>query len=156
VDGRGYAGKVEEITLPKLTVKTDEFRAGGMDCPVEIDMGMEKLECDFSLRAVDADVLKLWGIVPGNTQTRLTFRGSLRSEDGVETGVIANIEGKVKEADYGAWKAGEPSTLKCAVACVYYKLTHGGQVIHEIDVRNMKRIVNGQDQLAAMRAALGV
>jgi len=127
-----------------------------MDCPVDIDMGMEKLECDCSLRSVDAALLKQWGVVSGATQTRLTFRGSLLSEDGTETGVIINIEGKIKEADYGSWKAGEPSTLKCVVACVYYKFTHGGQVIHEIDVRNMKRIINGHDQLAAMRANLGV
>ena len=39
VDGRGYAGKVEELELPKLSIKTEEFRAGGMDVPVELDMG---------------------------------------------------------------------------------------------------------------------
>jgi P2 family phage contractile tail tube protein len=26
VDGRGYAGRVEEITLPKLTITTIKFR----------------------------------------------------------------------------------------------------------------------------------
>ena len=26
VDGRGYAGRVDEITLPKLTIKTEEFQ----------------------------------------------------------------------------------------------------------------------------------
>ena len=34
VDGRGYAGRVDEIELPKLTLKTEEHRAGGMDVPV--------------------------------------------------------------------------------------------------------------------------
>lgn len=29
VDGRGYAGKAEEVTPPKLSLKTQEF--GGMD-----------------------------------------------------------------------------------------------------------------------------
>ena len=28
VDGRGYAGRVDEIQLPKLTLKTEEHRAG--------------------------------------------------------------------------------------------------------------------------------
>ena len=37
VDGRGYAGRIDEIQLPKLTLKTEEHRAGGMDLPVEID-----------------------------------------------------------------------------------------------------------------------
>ena len=30
VDGRGYAGKAEEVTPPKLSLKTQEFR-GGID-----------------------------------------------------------------------------------------------------------------------------
>ncbi len=38
VDGRGYAGKIDEITLPKLTIKTEEYRAGGMDIPINIDI----------------------------------------------------------------------------------------------------------------------
>ena len=50
VDGRGYAGVVDELTPPKLTMKTEEHRAGGMDAPVELDMGMEKLEASFSLK----------------------------------------------------------------------------------------------------------
>lgn len=42
VDGRGFAGRAEEITLPKLTIKTEEFLGAGMSAPVEVDMGMEK------------------------------------------------------------------------------------------------------------------
>ena len=33
VDGRGFAGRVTEIQLPKLKRKTEEHRAGGMDGP---------------------------------------------------------------------------------------------------------------------------
>ncbi|MFM9500773.1 phage major tail tube protein, partial [Streptomyces galilaeus] len=36
-DGKGYAGVVEEVTPPKLTLKTEEFKAGGMDAPLELD-----------------------------------------------------------------------------------------------------------------------
>jgi len=28
IDGKGYAGVIEEITLPKLTLKSEEFRGG--------------------------------------------------------------------------------------------------------------------------------
>lgn len=47
VDGRGYAGRVDEIKLPKLTLKTEEHRAGGMDIPVELELGMDKLEAEL-------------------------------------------------------------------------------------------------------------
>ena len=35
-------------------------------------------------------------------------------------------------------------------------MTHGGNVIYEIDPVNMVRVVDGKDQLAAQRSALGI
>lgn len=155
VDGRGMAGDIEEITLPKLTSKTEEFRNGGMDAPIEVEMGMEKLEAGFTLTAFLKEVLSLWGLATGNIKP-LTIRGSLSSEDGTETGVIINLRGMIKEVDMGSWKPGDKSVTKFAVALRYYKLTVGGQVIHEIDVPNMIRIIGGVDQLATTRANLGL
>ena len=155
VDGRGYAGKVMEFNLPKLTVKTEEFRAGGMDAPVELDMGMEKLECDFSLDSVDRDALRLWGLEEGN-KPPLTFRGAVQDKDGAVRAVVARTRGQIKEVDYGTWKPGEKATLKFMAAVDYYKLEIDGDTIHEIDVENYIRIVNGTDQVAARRAALGL
>ena len=155
VDGRGYAGKVMEFTLPKLTVKTEEYRAGGMDAPVELDMGMEKLECDFSLDSIDAETLKLWGLAEG-TKPPLTFRGALQDKDGTVRAVVVRTRGQIKEVDWGSWKPGEKATLKFMAAVDYYKLELGGVTIHEIDIENMIRIVNGVDQVAARRDALGI
>lgn len=155
VDGRGYAGQVMEVNLPKLTVKMEEHRDGGMDAPAEIDMGLEKLECDFSTSNIDAELLRSWGLAPGNA-IPVTFRGALESEDGTVTGVTCQVRGNVKEVDYGTWKAGEKVPLKCAMAVHYYRYEHDGEVIHEIDVDNMIRIVNGTDRLAEQRAALGI
>lgn len=130
VDGRGYAGKVEELNLPKL-------------------------ECDFSTSGVAAEVLKLWGVGPG-TFTPFTFRGAVQSEDGSVKSVEVRVRGVVKEIDWGTWKPGEKAPLKAMIALRYYQLTHDGTVIHEIDVGNMIRTINGTDQLAAQRAALGI
>lgn len=155
VDGRGYAGNVEELTPPKLTLKTDEFRNGGMDAPVEVEMGMDKLEASFSLTKYDAEVLKLFGLAPGNTKL-LTFRGSVSSEDGAEKPVVIQLQGMLKEIDQGSWKPGEKSTLKGSVAVRYYKHVINDEIVHEIDVPNMIRIVNGVDQLAKTRKNLGI
>lgn len=155
VDGRGYAGKVDELTPPKLTIKTEEHRAGGMDAPVELDMGMEKLECDFSLAGPDAGTLKSWGLGAGKP-VPLTFRGVLQDADGVTRAVVMRMRGIVREADFGTWKPGEKAPLKATVAVRYYKLELDGEVIHEIDPENMIRVVNGADQLQAQRAALGL
>jgi P2 family phage contractile tail tube protein len=70
--------------------------------------------------------------------------------------VAHTLRGKLKEADPGTWKPGEAAPLKAMVALTYYKLQHGDRIIHEIDVENMVRIVDGVDVLAAQRAALGI
>lgn len=155
VDGRGYLGRCEEVSPPKLALKTEETRAGGMDAPVEVDLGMEKLECSFSLIGIDRDVLALWGVASGN-RVPLVFRGALRSEDGSENAVVIEVRGLVREIDWGSWKPGDKAPLKATVACRYYKLTISGDTVHEIDIENGIRVVNGEDQLAERRKALGV
>ena len=155
VDGRGYAGNVEELTLPKLTLKTEEFRNGGMDAPIEVEMGMEKLESEFTLTRFDKNVLKLFGLAPGQL-TPLTIRGAVISDDGTQTAVVVNLQGLVREMDPGNWKPGEKATLKIMLALRYYKLTHGGDIVHEIDIPNMVRTIGGVDQLSAVRSALGI
>ena len=37
-DGHSYMGQVDEVVLPKLTAKMEEWRGGGMDAPVDIGM----------------------------------------------------------------------------------------------------------------------
>lgn len=155
VDGRGFAGQVMEVNLPKLTVKMEEHRDGGMDAPAEIDMGMEKLECTWSSSSIDAGVLQSFGLAPG-ALVPVTFRGALESEDGTVKPVVATVRGQVKEVDWGTWKPGEKAPLKAAMAVRYYKFEHDGQVVHEIDVDNMIRTINGTDRLAEQRAALGI
>lgn len=155
VDGLGYAGQVEEFNAPKLAIVTEEFRAGGMDAPVELTMGMEKLEADFSLISYDLDVLSKFGVTEG-AFVPFVARESLESFDGTVTPVVHTMRGKIREIDPGTSKAGDKPTLKVAIALTYYKLQHGDTTAIEIDVENMVRVVNGKDALQATRAALGL
>lgn len=155
VDGKGYAGQIESFQAPRLQLKTESFRAGGMDLPVELPMGMEKLECSFSLISYDADVLTAFGVKAGS-ETSLTVREALASFDGTVTPAIHTMRGRVRSIDPGISKPGEKPLLKVDMALTYYKLTHGSEVLMEIDVLNMKRVVKGEDMMAATREALGI
>ena len=155
VDGRGYAGKVDSFTPPKLTVKTEEHRAGGMDAPIEVDMGMEKLEAGLTLSGVDKDALKLFGLTTGSFAP-MTLRGASQGDTGEVEAAAIHMRGQVKEVDWGDWEPGAKAPVKLMVALRYYKLEVAGETVHEIDVENMKRIVDGVDQLAELRAALGL
>lgn len=155
VDGRGYAGQIAEFNAPKLTLQTEDFRAGGMDLPVKVTMGMEPLTCDFSLQAYDRDVLALFGVVEGAT-VPLVAREALESFDGAVTPVVHTMRGKITGIDPGTSKPGELPLLKIDLALTYYKMQHGDKVVHEIDAENMVRSINGSDALAAIRGALGM
>jgi P2 family phage contractile tail tube protein len=155
VDGRGYAGNIAELNPPKLALKTEEFRAGGMDGPIKLRMGMEAMDADFSLNQFSKDVLAMFGMAAGNT-VPLTIRESLESHDGTVTPVVHTMRGRITEVDQGTLKAGEVVPVKFTLNLTYYRLQHGGTVVQEIDLANMVHIVNGVDQLAAQRAALGL
>ncbi|AIL13673.1 major tail tube protein (plasmid) [Candidatus Paracaedimonas acanthamoebae] len=154
IDGRGYAGRVEEINLPKLSIKTEEYRAGGMDMPVEIDMGMQKLESSITLSEYDDEVLKLFGT--HDNKPNVNFRGAMEDGSGKVTPVLIALNGKWRDLDFGNWRSGDKATLKIEVIAHYYRLEIDGKELIEIDIENMVRKINGEDQLKPIRDALGI
>ncbi len=62
IEGESYAGRIEELTLPKLSRKMEKYRGGGLNGDIEIDLGMEKLEMEFTLREYSREVLNQWGV----------------------------------------------------------------------------------------------
>lgn len=155
VDGRGQAGQIQEYNAPQLTLKTEELHAGGMYGPVELTMGMEAMNCDFSLVSYDTQVLALFGVAEGQ-QVQFTARQALESYDGSVSALVHNMRGKIKQIEPGTSKPGELASLKITVALSYYKETLSGAVVHEIDMENMVFVKNGVDVLAAIRAAIGI
>ena len=154
VDGRGYAGEVDTFTPPELTLAIEDKRAGGMDAPEAVDMGMEGLSVAFTIFAYDRDLLALWGLAK-NGKVAVSARASLESGDGTITPVKLSSRGLITQVREGEWKAGQGVPLTFTQRCDWFQRTHGGQVIHEIDVQNMVRIVNGTDQLAEHRRNIG-
>lgn len=156
IDGRGYAGRVDEITLPKLSVKTQEFQLGGLDTPVQMDMGMEALECGFTLCDYDIDVIRLFAAV--EQMIPLVLRGGLHHSNGAVVPMKVTLHGHVKELDFGNWSVSEKSSLRLQLALRYYQLQIGTNSISadaaapliEIDVDNFVRRINNRNQIPAL------
>lgn len=155
VDGRGYAGQISDFTAPKLAEITEDYRAGGMNAAVAVKTGMEKLEAGFNLFQYSADIIAMWGLRKDNA-VQCAAREALESADGTVTAVEHTMRGRISEFDPGTSKPGELQPIQLKLSLKYYKLEHGGRVLQEIDVENMIHIVNGVDQLAALRAALAI
>ncbi|SIO25676.1 phage major tail tube protein [Halodesulfovibrio marinisediminis] len=155
VDGHGFAGNLKEVKLPDLSLKLEQFRAGGMDAPISVDKGMEEMVATFTTTKQCHETLGLFG-VSKTGGVPLTVKASLESYEGVVTPVVVNMFGKITKIAPTAWSAGGESSNTYTVNLSYYKYTQDGIVVHEIDVLNMKRKINGTDQLAQHRTNLGL
>ena len=156
IDGENYMGVVPEVTLPTLTRKMEEYRGGGMNMHVDMDMGMEKMEAEIKAAGWFGALLKTWG-EPKHDGVMLRFAGALQADD---TGVIQACEvvlrGRFAEFDPGSAKAGDPTEHTYKMSVSYYKKTLAGEVVLEIDAVNMIEVVGGADRQDQVRAALGI
>jgi P2 family phage contractile tail tube protein len=155
VDGVSFSGDVPTLSLPKLTLKVEDYQGGGMFAPIEFAVGMEKLESAFTTNGVRRESLKFFGLAD-QTATSLTFRGAFADLKGRVTPVIVTMRGGVKEVDMGDWKPSTVGEIKHGVKLTYYKLEIDGRLMYEIDPLAMIMVVDGVDQLAAERSALGL
>lgn len=155
-DGKSFMGVIEEIKLPKLSRKFEEFRGGGMDGPVGIDMGQEKLEIEQICGGFVIDAYKAYGMTKANG-VMIRFAGAYQRDD---TGDVQAVEivvrGRHQEIDAGDAKTGDKGKTTIKSQLTYYKLTVDGQEVIEIDLLGFVFKVDGKDQMEAQRKAIGL
>jgi P2 family phage contractile tail tube protein len=155
-DGNSLMGVAEEVSLPKLSRKMDEFQGAGMPMPVDIDISNEKIELDWTCAGFLFDAVKQYGAAKVGANL-LRFAGAYQREDtGDVDAVEIVIRGRHKELDFGNAKVGDKTQTKIKTVCSYYKLTVNGQVLIEIDALAMIFMVNGVDMLEKQRKAIGL
>lgn len=154
IDGRGYAGAADEVTLPVLAIATEEHRAGGMDSAVEIDMGMETMELSMVLSDYNEDVIASFGLLGAGVP--ITLRGAIQRQGEAAQAVVVKMLGNLKSRDVGTWTPGSKQTTTLTYSVRKYSESINGREVVNIDVQNMIRVINGVDQLASQRAAMGL
>jgi P2 family phage contractile tail tube protein len=155
-DGVSFRGETSEITLPKLTRKMEDWRAGGMRGPIPIDQGQEKITLEWTCGGFMRTVFAKYGISQ-HDGVQLRFAGAYQAEDGTKPDAVeVVVHGRHTEIDMGNAKPGESSDFKVSTQASYYKLSVNGETIIEIDFINMVEVVNGTDLLTDLRTALGL
>lgn len=155
-DANSYMGQAPELKLPKLTRKVEELRAGGMNGPVSIDLGQEKLELEFTLAGMDKLLFSQYASskIDG---VALRFAGAYQRDDtGEVMAVEVSMRGRHSEIDPGDSKAGDMSKIAVKTQLTYYKLTINNEEVIEIDLLNMIEKINGVDVLKDQRQAVGL
>lgn len=155
-DGVSLMGVIEEISLPKLSRKLETFQGGGMVAPVDIDLGLEKLELELTSGGFVADQIKQFGQGKASG-AMIRYAGAYQRDDTAEVQAVEIVtRGRYGELDFGNAKVGDKSQTKAKVSLTYYKLTVDGQILVEIDVLGFVCTINGVDLLAAQRKAIGL
>jgi uncharacterized protein len=156
VNGESYVGQIPEVTLPKLSRKTESYRAGGMNGPVDTVLGMEGLELKWTAAGYIKSLLSQWGTTTTGG-VLLRFAGALQAADNSEvTSLEVTVRGFHKEMDPGKAEAGGKTEIQVTSALSYYKLVLNGLPIIEIDFVNMIEVIDGVDLMADIRAAIGL
>lgn len=155
-DASSYMGVAESVKLPKLTRKMEDYRGGGMNGPVGIDLGQEKLELEFDCAGFMSQIFQQYGITKVDG-VMLRFAGAYQADDtAVVQAVEVVVRGRHHELDPGDAKAGDKGKLSVKSGLTYYKLSVDNKVLIEIDLLNMIEIVNGVDILKDQRKAIGI
>lgn len=151
-----YQGKVTEVEMPKLARKLDEYRAGGMDGPVMVDLGQEKMEMKIKVGGFMVELYRDFAKC-GVNALPIRFSGAYQRDD---TCAVQAVEmycrGQLAEIDSGSAKLGDSTEQTFSYALNYYRLRVDGRDEIEIDLINMICIVDGEDRLAAIRQAIGL
>ena len=152
LDGTSYMGRTVEGKLPELKLKTSEYRGGGMDGSLDVPMGQEKMEAEVTFAEWNPEVFRAWG----NRKALVLRPGAQGENDFSADSFIFTMRGRFPGLSPDALKPTDDSNLKLMMAVDYLKIERNGEELIEIDVENMVRIVDGVDQLAELRSAMGV
>ncbi|WP_432239912.1 phage major tail tube protein [Herbaspirillum robiniae] len=155
-NGRSYAGQVTEVTLPKLSRKMEEYRAGGMSGPVSADFGQEAMQLEMTMGGLVKEALKNYA-ANSHGAVMLRFAGAYQNDDdGKVQAVEVVVRGRYKEVDMGNAKLSDDTTHKYSMPLSAYKLTIDNEVIFDFDFMNGIEIVGGEDRRADFRKAIGL
>jgi len=152
VDGTSYFGKVLTGKLPEIKTQNSSHRGGGMDGPVSIDMGTEALSAELTFAEWLPELIKMFG-----TRQRFVFRAAAVGEqDFTADDHVITVGGRITIVSQGDLEAGKDNPLKLHMEVDYYRIQKNGENLIEIDIEAGSRIVDGVDQVADQRRAMGV
>lgn len=155
-EGASYMGVAEEVKLPKLKRKMEDFRGGGMNGPVKVDLGQEGLEMETTCAGIVLQVLQQYGATKA-AGIGLRFAGAYQRDDTAQVQAVeVVVRGRHEELDPGDAKAGDKGKTVVKSTLSYYKLSIDNKVVIEIDLLNMIEVVNDVDMLAEQRKAIGL
>lgn len=152
--GQSFLGECTAFTRPKLTMKTEAHRGGGMLGEAKLNMGLEALEVTHKYGGDIPELNREFGASEIDA-SQVRFVGAYQNdESGAPDVVEITVRGRHEEIDAGDDEIGSKSGTTYKTACVYYKQTRNDVVEYEIDMLAGVFIVGGVDRWAEIRTAI--
>ncbi|MAY70778.1 MAG: phage major tail tube protein [Halomonas sp.] len=156
-DGHNWQGQVPTVTIPELARRMIEYEGGGMDGPVEVDMGQELMTMTWTTGGLVVNGLFDSFGSPVHDAALLRFTGSYESDETGETVPVEIVaRGRHKTIAMGEAQKGDKSDWEITTTLTYYKLVIDGENVIERDVPGYVFTVFGVDRLAQRRANLNL
>ena len=153
IEGYDLRGQIGDVERPKIALKMEEYRSGGMFGTAKVVQGLEVLEMTVTVSGYAAEVLRQFG---GTIDSKvIRFAGAVEKDD--ETGfkkVSGEAAGRITEIDQGSNSAGENGEIKFKIDLVRYSESLDGKEILYADVLQNKLRVNGTDLYQGFGEAL--
>mgnify|MGYP003596636220 FL=1 len=153
IEGYDLRGQIGDVERPKIALKMEEYRSGGMFGTAKVVQGLEVLEMTVTVSGYAAEVLRQFG---GTIDSKvIRFAGAVEKDD--ETGfkkVSGEAAGRITEIDQGSNSAGENGEIKFKIDLVRYSESLDGKEILYADVLQNKLRVDGKDLYQGFGAAL--
>ena len=153
IEGYDLRGQIGDVERPKIALKMEEYRSGGMFGTAKVVQGLEALEMTITTSGYAAEVLRQFGGVMDGKVIR--FVGAVEKDD--EVGfkkVSCEAAGRITEIDQGSNSAGENGEIKFKIDLVRYSESLDGKEILYVDVLQNKLRVNGTDLYQGFGEAL--
>lgn len=155
-NGNNWQGEITSLTIPELARQMEEFRGGGMNIPTDIDMGMQKLQFQWTPAGLIPEVFDQFGTAKYDAEL-LRFAGSYQRDDTGETiPVEIIVRGRHSTIGMGDAESGSNNTGSVTTTLSYYKLSIAGEDVVEIDALGMIEKVRGVDRLEEHRRNIGL
>lgn len=151
-----WLGEVNNVTLPKLTRKTSDWRGGGMFAGVALDLGMDNLgEMSFTAGGPMQKTLSAFG---GElTGLPLRFIGEYKQQDTKAVDIIeVSVRGRYSDIEFGDQKVGEVGSFKGTIKVAYLKIVWNGSTLIELDPLLGTEIVDGINVGSTLLKTLGM
>jgi P2 family phage contractile tail tube protein len=159
LDGTNDLKGIADLQLPKFESLKDTVRGAGIlgeyESPTPGHFGSMKVTLNWRTIAKDQLLLLKKGTF------KFDCRGAFQDMDAATMqqktrAVRILVQGPTMSVDAGKFETGTNTSGSSEIEVLYIKIDIDGANVIELDKLNFKFIVDGEDQLAEIRAALGM